>query len=249
MMAAASAPSEVARFHRATDATEGHGAVRGGRSNTGGVRWSDAERALLTAAYAEGGYRAAMRALPGRSEASIYDAAARLGLQRRKRWTRDEDNSLRDFWSWGMSLETIARRLERTPSAVYWRGRHLGLIAGAPPDFEHLTAAALRAGYATTQLRKILAWAGVRVRRSLSRPMKGSRKRRFSIVETVALDEALARWHATEPVECAARRHGVTGAHLRRLLRRAGLIPAPSKTHKHIRVTDDQVRAVLGAAR
>lgn len=248
MMAAASS-IPMARFHRAaTDASGGCGGGAGS-SRSSSARWTSAEQELLTEAYRTGGYKAAMRVLPGHSQAAIFSAALRLGLQRRQKWTTDADRDLRDLWSQGLLLTAIARRLDRTTAATYYRARRLGLTSGPPPDFEYLSAAAERTGYATSQLRQILAWAGVKVRQSRARPKKRQSGRRFYIVDIIDVDDALARWHATEPVESAARRYGVTGAHLRRLLRRAGLIPAPSKTHKHIRVTDDQVRAVLGAAR
>lgn len=214
-----------------------------------GSAWSDDEIALFGEAWDAGGYKAVQRVLPHRTKGAIFHRAARMGLRRRRRWTKAADTELRDLWSFGTPLTTIARRLGRTKATTYWRAQKLGLPLGVPGDFEHLTTAGRRAGYDPGQMRRILAWAGVPVRRSISRPGKSRTGRRFHVVETVLCDEALARWHATEPVETAARRVGLTGDCLRRLLRRAGLIPPKQSRRLHIRVTDEQVQAALAAHR
>lgn len=205
--------------------------------------WTPVEDATLRAAYVRGGYKAALLALPSRSKASVLHRANRLGVQVRRRWTKADDAALGALWELGLPLATIARELKRSPCTTYWRAQKLGLSLGCPPGFEYLSAAAERTGYCTTQLRPILAWAGVKLRTSLGRPTGAHR--RFHIVDPVEVDDALERWHATEPVQAAARRVGVSGDVLRRRLAMAGVQDRRTKKKQHWRVRADEVACAI----
>jgi hypothetical protein len=160
-------------------------------------------------------------------------------------WTTADDQRLRFLWGAGHSVAQIARKLGRTPMATYCRARRLGLDCGVPQGWEGLWAATLRSGFATTkQFRAILRWAGVAVHLSLSRP--GVRSWHRHIVETDAVDEAVAKWMAAEPLERAATRRGMCSHTLRARLAKIGLLPPGGK--RHFRVTDEQVARALGRA-
>lgn len=76
--------------------------------------WSAAECARLRAAYTKGGIRAALLALPRRTEKSLYKKARRLGLRRhRGKWTELDFARLRKLWNAEMSLRQIAKALAR----------------------------------------------------------------------------------------------------------------------------------------
>jgi hypothetical protein len=205
--------------------------------------WTADELATLSRAYARGGYKAALAELPGRTSTSIMHKAERLGVLRRRRWTAANDAELRDLWGDGLSLPRVAKALGRTEATTYWRAQKLGLTGKLPPDHESLSAAAVRTGYGTGQLRAILRWAGFPVKRAFSRPTRS--RKHFHIVDSLDVDEALARWHATEPLTPAARRLGVGVDALRKRLAAAGVVSPGHK--RHLRVTDTQARAVLAA--
>lgn len=160
-------------------------------------------------------------------------------------WKEKDDKRLRFLWGAGHSVAQIAAKLGRTPTGTYCRARRLGLECGAPQGWEGLTAAARRCGFSTTeQLRAVLAWAGVPVHRALTRPSERAWHRH--IVETDAVDEAVRRWTAAEPLERAARRRGMCGHTLRRRLARIGILPPGRK--RRLRVTDEQVEHALRSA-
>lgn len=212
--------------------------------------WSNGEDAVLRDAYLKGGIKLATAEL-GRSKSAILHRANRLGVQRRRRWTAEDDQQLR--LSWGtMTLTALARRLDRTPLTTYYRAHELGLQRGAPEGMEYVRQAADRTGYQSNQLLQILRAGGVRPMRTLSRPGKPA-SYRFHFVDPFDVDQAIAAWQATEPVEAAARSRGMCGATLREWLRDAKrdgikLPPEPSpRTRKHWRVPSvviDQVIAV-----
>ncbi len=218
-----------------------------GGALAGCVPWTSREDAIFSAAYSQGGISAAAAALPNRSENAIKHRAGRLGLQRRRRWTAADDQTLRDGWELGWRVSIIAKHLGRTKAATYKRAQDIGLPLGVPDGWEHLSAAAERTGYATQQLRRILRWAGVHMRNALSRPCRSRSGRRQWIVEPEVVDEAVARWHATEPVTTAARRVGVGDELLRGRLLRLGLRRPGGK--QHLRVTQVQVAAALALGR
>lgn len=208
--------------------------------------WTAAELATLRRCYAVGGYLAALPHLPGRTAGAVLHKARRIGLVRRRRWTREDDAALRRLWSQALSLRTVAKQLGRTRATIYWRAQKLGLTGRVPPDHEYLTDAARRTGYCTTQLRRILRRAGVAIKVAFGRPTRSRTGRRFHVVETFAVDEALEAYHRTEPAESIARRLGVSGDLLRGRARLAGL-RAPAKK-AHLRLTDEQARQLLEAA-
>lgn len=210
--------------------------------------WASHEDVLLREAYANGGIRAARAALPERSTSAIYHRAIRKGIKRRRQWTAEDDRRLRFLWDGEYSLREVAAKLRRTEATVYWRADKVGLHRGVPIGWEYLTTAATRSGYRTVQLRAILAWAGVAVRRALARPTKRRGRGKFRptwIVWPADVDAALERWLQTEPVETAARRVGVCGETLARWLRAAGVEKPSGRRKSHWRVsTEDIDRAV-----
>jgi hypothetical protein len=210
--------------------------------------WTPEEDACLRAAYVDGGIKQAMRALPDRSEFSLYQRARRLGLSRRARWTPEDDRRLRFEWGDGVSLKTIGERLGRSPLTIYWRAQKLGLSLGVPDGFEYLTHAAVRTGYSTGQLRRILDAHGVRLHRVLARDTGKRRSRRMHFVDPLDVDEAVAAWGKTETPEEAARRLGICADRLRERLAKIGIANAPG-TKKRLRVTDEQVAAANGIAK
>lgn len=206
--------------------------------------WSLAEDETLRAAYSSGGIHAAQAALPGRSQTAIYHRARRLGLSRRRRWTEADNNRLRVLWDLAIPLTRIAHELGRDKAAVYVHAQAMRLPLGCPEGFEHLTAAAERVGYPAKTLRRILAWAGVPVKVTLSRPVRASWRRQ--IVDPLDVDEAVAAWLKTEPAEAAARRLGISGDRLRDRLRKVGV---PVGRGRVQRVTEEQLRAANEIAR
>lgn len=191
-----------------------------------------------------------------RSRSAIFHKATRLGLVKNRRWTAADDNALRYLWG-ELPLRQIADKLGRSPLTIYWRAQKIGLSLGVADGSEYLSHAAARAGYTSVQLRRILKWAGVRVRRAMSRNTRNGR-RVPHIVVPFDVDEAIAAWHRTETVEEAARRHGICGDTLRRWLIEAADAGAkvpkkPTRFRAHWRVEtvtlDEVVRARLGESR
>ncbi len=152
----------------------------------------------------------------------------------KRRWTAAEERALRTYWG-EMSLRDLARKLDRTELTTYWRARRIGLPTGCPVGYEYLTHAARRLGYCTKQLRRILKAEGVRLRRAISRPPAVGG---YHIVDSFDAESAVERWHLTEDVEAAARRLGVYGGTLRRLLLEKGHKP-PSRPKFRWRVASE----------
>jgi hypothetical protein len=209
--------------------------------------WTPEDDARLRVAYVKGGIALAREVLPARSAPSLFHRARKLGLSRRPRWTAEDDRRLTFEWAEGLSLATVAKRLGRTQAATYWRAQQIGLPLGVPDGFEYFSAAAERTGYATKQLRAILATHGVRLHATLSRTSPEKRPRRMHFVDPLLVDDAVAAWVQAEPVEAAARRLGICGESLRRRLARVGVENAPG-SRQHIRVTAEQVEAANGIA-
>jgi hypothetical protein len=175
-----------------------------------------------------------------------------MGSRHHRRWTPREDRDL--SMSWGLeALSQLARRLGRTPITIYWRARKLGLRLGAPEGMEYLQHAAARAGYTTGQLRRILRAADVTLRCTPSRPDAKRHGRglrpfhRFHYVDPIDVDDAVAAWCRQETTEGAARRHGVCGDTIRRLLLAAGHAP-PRRRKAHWRVDPELVDRLVTAA-
>lgn len=208
--------------------------------------WTPAEEAVLVEAYQRGGLAAARAALPDRSPSALFHRAARLGAKRRRRWTSREVEDLREFWAEGVSLETIASRLGRTRATIYVHAQALGLTSQVPPGFERLSAAATRTGYTTGQLARIMRWAGKRIRAVIARPGPRKTGHRYRMVDTIALEDALAAWHRTETAQAAARRLGISGDRLRARLARIG---KPTAVREHRRITPEDLVAANQIAR
>ena len=200
--------------------------------------WTVAEDAILRTVYPRDGIDGAKLALPARTESALFHRARRLGLQRRRRWTPSDDTHLRDLWSQGLRLSAIAKHLGRTKATTYWRAQKIGLPLGCPEDFEYLSAAAKRTGYCTSQLWRILGWAGVTVHAAVARPVKSRSGRRMHVVDPLDVDDAIASWLKTETANSAAKRLGISGDRLRARLRQVGVVTGK---HQHARVTEEQV--------
>lgn len=217
------------------------------RARTWAATWSPKEDAVIRARYLSD--RCAPIALElGRTPTAVFHRARRLGMTKNRRWTPADDAALRYAWGEG-TLRQIATKLGHTPLSTYWRAQKLGLGLGCPDGYEYLSHAAERAGYTATQLRRILAWAGVKVRRSMSRNVRGGRVPH--IVVPFDVDDAVSRWHATETVEHAARRYGAHGDLVRRWLARAiaaGVrVPPKPRSKAHWRVPSETIDAVVAA--
>lgn len=211
-----------------------------------GNPWSAAEIAFLREHYVKlGAHRSAEKL--GRSLASVMHKAGRIGLSTHRRWTADDDQELAALWG-TMQLGHIAKAIGRTKATTYWRARKLGLKCGATRGLEYLTAAAERTGYCTTQLRAILKCAGVKPLATASRPTKA--RRHYHMVDPFDVDEAVSRWLKTEPIESAARRHGIAGETLHRWLLEAGVpvrpvLAASGREKPHRRVESSVIDRVV----
>jgi hypothetical protein len=142
-----------------------------------------------------------------------------LGLQCVRLWTAEEDLRLQFDWGY-LSIAQIARRSGRTPFAIYRRACELKLPLGCPEGYERLTQACNRTGYALGQMRRILRFAGVRIRRGWARPRAQKRLSYHHswIVDRLEVDGAVRDWQSTEAVGTAANLRGIGGERLRRLV-------------------------------
>ena len=212
------------------------------------IPWTSGDRGRLRAAYAEGGIVGAVQALPGRSRASLYHAAIRLGVTRRRRWTHAEEKKL--AFLWGVeSVSRICKILGRPRGGVMFHAVHvLGLSSGCPQGLEYLTEAATRTGYTAGQLRRILRWGRVEIVDAYTFLVRGKQRH---LVDPFAVDDAIERWHATETLEHAARRSGVCAETLRARLLRVGVViekSDPRRKKSHYRVRSEDADRALGAA-
>lgn len=187
--------------------------------------WTAKDDAAVRALYLKGGVKAVRRALPHRTVSAIMHRARRFGLKTHRRWTTQDDIELRSLWYSGLRLAAIARRIDRTPAAVYVRAQHvLKLPLGVPEDCEYLSHAATRTGYETTQLWQICEWAGVEIRRCLARPTnpRGRDVNRFHYVDPLDVDDAVKLWLRAEWVNTAAKARGLNGETLTKWLHKSG---------------------------
>jgi hypothetical protein len=189
--------------------------------------WTPERDAVVRARYFTDG-AAPIAADLGVTVAAVFHRASRLGLLKSRPWTEGDDKAMRELWG-EMNLRALAKHIGRTQAAVYTRGQILGLTSKVPQGFEYLTSAAVRTGYGTGQLRKILAWAGVSIGRAVGRPRKQRKTRRhFGIVVPYDVDQAIVRWLESESLNAAALARGVTGETLaRRLALVEGVPPKP----------------------
>lgn len=213
--------------------------------------WTPVANRYLREHYVADGATACARALD-RSFPSVAAQARRLGIVRFRRWTQHDDARLQVLWG-VHPIASIARTLGRTPDSIYWRAKQLELGLGCPQGHEYLSAAAARTGYAVAQLRRILAWAHVRIDRASTRPDHDRKTKHVTwVVEPSEVDEAVAAWHQTETLERAAERHVVCSSVLARLLREAAeagekRVPPRPRFRKHWRIPTELVDELLGA--
>jgi len=210
--------------------------------------WTATEIAFLRDHYLVDGATRIARDLD-RTFSSVANRARRLGLLRKRRWTRGDDLKLELLWD-TTTLRGLSKKLGRTQATIYARAQKLGLGLGCPNGFEYLTAAAERTGFDTGQLRVVLRAAGVKVRVAMARPGPRQSKRKYHYVPPEAVDEAVALWNRSETIESAARRHGVCGDSIRRWLdeaRAAGAsIPAePTQRKARWRLPSDLIDRVV----
>jgi len=155
--------------------------------------------------------------------------------------------------NWGhVPIAEVARLLGRSHEATYRRARALGLGSGSPNGFEYLSTAARRVGYDQTTLRKILRWAGTRVMEAATRPNESRRfPRRYA--DPLDIDDAVAKWLATETIAVAAERHRVGDTTLKKWLRAAvrdGVaMPKEPRRLRQWRVPTKTVDAVVAQRR
>ncbi len=149
------------------------------------------------------------------------------GRHHRRRWTAEEDDLLAVL-AGEVPLAVLAKRLSRTPRAVYNRAGDLGLPRGASTGYETLTAAARRTGYAVPTLRAILRAAEVPVSTPLALPSDAARTR--SVVEIAAVDRAVGVWLSRETPKGAGRRLGMSAERVENALAAAGHVrPASAR--------------------
>lgn len=148
------------------------------------------------------------------------------------RWSTKEKERLR--LSWGvLTLPQLASSLGRTEISTYAMARQMKLTRAVPQGTESLWQAAQRTGFAVPTLKRILRQQGVAIRQWMARPCSKTEKRSrsFHVVDSGDVDEAIERWAREEPVEFAAKRLGVCGETMKKLLVRAGH-QAPKRKHE-----------------
>jgi hypothetical protein len=208
-----------------------------------GRPWTEEEKALLRRAYITGGIKAAKAAFPHRSEWGLYHILHRMGVQRARRWTREDIDHLRTYWG-TETLPSLCRTLKRTRPAICGKARLLGLPLGCPQGLEYLTRAARRTGYKVKQIRRILRWAGVGIKMAYSaRP-----KFRTHIVDPFDVDEAVKEWHETETLDAACKRLGIDDRTLKRRLERVGVTPCktdPENPRAHYRIKTKDIDTAM----
>lgn len=166
----------------------------------------------------------------------------------RRPWTKRDNTLLIDLWSGRGLVENIAAQLGRTVVAIVQQAEVLRLGIGCPRGFEYLTAATTRSGFTNTEdLRRVLRWAGVKTYVARTKSPKNQWRRHF--VDPDAVDRALAKWAATEPIGAAARRVGVSQPSLRKWLQAAGVADARSSSCEHWRVTEEEVARALSMSK
>jgi hypothetical protein len=190
---------------------------------------------------------AAVAALPHRTRLAIVRRARTLGVAcYRRHWTAADDQRLLLLWEDGLSLAHIAKRMGRPQEGVYLRARRIGLQLGIPRGYEYFTAACKRTGFCGKTMWRILSWAGVPTRVTLSRPTHRIYGRRRHFVDPLEVDDAISRWMATETPNDAAIARGIPPRTLWGWLKRAGLLkPAASGSRKAHRILSADIDRVV----
>jgi hypothetical protein len=221
--------------------------------------WSKREEEILREAWASGGKRAAMAALPGRTLKAIYDKTKRAGIRkpRWRLWSKEDEQRLRGMWGYETST-SIARALDRVPSGVYAKAMEIGLRSDVPEGYERLSACARRMGYNLQSLRIILRWAGIKTRPHVFKRRPGARTPsgrcgRFHqrIVDSEEAEAAVVRWSKTEPIRVIARRLSTEYHKILRLLGAAGVkaLRTSDGSRAHWRVDTETCERVVAAWR
>jgi hypothetical protein len=207
-----------------------------------GTPYTMAEDDAIRAGYLADGAQVVADRL-GRTAVSLMHRARRIGVLSHRRWTAEDDRRLRVHWG-QETVEALSARIGRTPATTYWRAQKLGLDLGCQQGMEYLTSAAVRCGFSTAQLRRILGRAGVQLRAAMSRPSGAARG--YQVVDSFDVDEAVAAWLKTETLESAGQRVGFSAEALRRMLLASGeeLPPLP-RAKKHWRVPIETVDRVV----
>lgn len=200
------------------------------RAGAMGRRWTADEDRKLRELYPRG-VSVVRRALDGaRSDYAIMQRAFRLGVHRKPHWAAADDRQLTFLWESRIRLSAIARRMGRTPFAVYRRAQTIGLSVGAPDGFEYITGAARRCGFAIRTMATMLRAAGVQFHITHSDPGvagKGTWRRHY--VDPDDVDRAVSAWMAAETVKGAAEARNINRMTLHRWLIAAGLTPPGHK--------------------
>lgn len=220
-----------------------------GRGAPRAPSWTDEEKETVRRLYPVSIDECAA-ALPGRTREAVVRYAALLDVHHRpKHWDDLERAQLRRLWDFGLSLRRIADRLGRTEWAVFEMARELGLPLGVPQGCEYFTDACERTGFHGRTLWAILKWAEVVTTATRVRPDRLQKRRRY-YVDPDDVDEAIKRWLATETVDAAARRHGMSGTGLRYWLKQAGVLtPRGPSSSKHHRIESAVIDRVVAERR
>lgn len=196
-----------------------------------GPLWTPAEDAIVRELAPTHEALDLLPKLPGRTVGAIFHRLQRLGIQKRRRWTRAEDTALE--LAWGEPLDKLSRELRRTKITIYARACALGLL-GIPRGGEHLATAAVRCGFDSGQLRKILKWAGVKLNPV---PARRRAKPTYFWVDPTEVNDAVRAWLETETPNVAAKRIGCSAEKIEGRLKASGLaVPKKPRGRRHWRI-------------
>jgi hypothetical protein len=186
-----------------------------------------------------------LSAFPDRTLSSLRQRAHKMGLCYETHWTDAEDARLIFMWETPLALASIATRMGRTPLAIYSRAKKIGLSVGCPDGFEYVSTAAKRTGFELATLRRVLAFSRVKEHRSLAQPKRTRRYQSHHFVCIDSVNDAVVKWHASEPVTAAARRRGLSQLTLRRWLIDAGALSKSRAWKKHHRIDSEIIDLVI----
>jgi hypothetical protein len=206
--------------------------------------WTPAEDAIVIKHAESMQAKEIAEQLPGRTTNAVFHRKIRLGLITNRRWTKRDDEQLAMLW--GTPMWKFTKLIGRTQATTYWRAQKLGLGLGVPAGMESVSTCARRCGFSPTTMRRVLAWEGVELKRSVTRKDRQVHK---SWVDPFDADRAVEKWLKTETVEAASRRIGTTPERLLGRLLASGLaLPARTPGRRHWRVPsatiDEAVRIV-----
>lgn len=127
------------RLRRSPDAVRLHAQHLGLHRPPSRRRWTEWEDALIRDGYTSAlGCGEISRQLPDRSAASIAARARKLGLATyARRWSIRDDERLAQLTARGVTLESVAQQLGRTPEAIRRRAVRLGTKPPAPMTAQH----------------------------------------------------------------------------------------------------------------